>query len=168
MMKSPVFTDYGLDFTTLSPRDDTELIVIHHTGNPTDDDLSAKEIHTSHLMQGWSGIGYHYVVRKDGSVELGRPYWAKGAHAEGCNWNSIGIHVSGNFEIGEPTTEQIESLAYLVGYVADKYDISITPDHVKGHRDLMPTACPGENLYNILQIIRGKAIWYQQHYQSGD
>jgi hypothetical protein len=36
--------------------------------------------------------------------------------------------------------------------------------HVVGHRDLMATACPGKYLYDQLQTIRGKAIWYQQHY----
>ena len=167
-MIAPNVKEYDLDFTTLYARDDTDVIIIHHTGNPYDDDLSAEQIHASHLMQGWSGIGYHYVIRKDGAIEEGRPEWAVGAHAQGYNWNSIGVHVCGNFEIAEPTERQIESLSYLVGWIADKYDIPCTPDYVVGHRDLMPTACPGKNLYDILQTIRGKAIWYMQHYQSGD
>ena len=168
MMIMPTFTDYGLDFTRLSPREDTEMIVIHHTGGCTDDDLSAEDIHRMHLMNGWAGCGYHYIVRKNGEIEIGRPFLAVGAHAEGRNWNSIGIHVCGNFEIAQPTDRQIEALSYLVGWLADKYDISCTPDCVVGHRDLMPTACPGQHLYDILQTIRGKAIWYMQHYQEGD
>lgn len=167
-MIEPKFKDYELDFRNLYPRNDTDLIVIHHTGNPADDDCSAEEIHRSHTMLGWSGIGYHYVIRKDGSIELGRPCWAYGAHAEDDNWHSIGIHVSGNFEIGEPTDEQIESLAYLVGWLCDKYDLIPDADHVKGHRELNATACPGENLYKQLKTVRGKAIWYIQHYQGGD
>lgn len=168
MMIAPTFIDYGLDFTRLSPRDDTELIVIHHTGDSVDDDLSAEDIHRIHLMNGWAGCGYHYIVRKNGDIEIGRPFWSVGAHAEGRNWNSIGVHVCGNFEIAEPTERQIEALSYLVGWIADKYNILCTADHVVGHRDLMPTACPGRNLYDILQTIRGKAIWYMQHYQGGD
>ena len=163
-MKPPIFTDYGLEFTTLYARDTTDLIVIHHTGNPTDDDLSAEQIHYSHLSQGWSGIGYHYVIRKDGSVEMGRPEWAIGAHAEGENWKSIGIHVCGNFEYVSPTKEQIEAVSYLVGWLCEKYGLIPNAEHVKGHRDLMPTACPGRYLYDEMQTIRGKAIWYQQHY----
>lgn len=163
-MIEPTFTDYGLKFRTLSPRYTTDMLVIHHTGNPEDDDLSAGDIHESHLAQGWAGIGYHYVIRKDGTIELGRPFWAIGAHAEGKNWNSIGIHVCGNFEIAEPTERQIEALSYLVGWVAEKYDIPCDSAHIVGHRDLMPTACPGQNLFDILQTIRGKAIWYQQNY----
>lgn len=167
-MIAPNVKEYDLDFTTLYARDDTDMIVIHHTGNPYDDDLSAEQIHTSHLMQGWSGIGYHYVVRKDGTIEEGRPEWAVGAHAQGCNWNSVGIHVCGNFEFAEPTQAQIESTAYLVGYLCDKYCLIPTAETVKGHRDLMPTACPGQNLYDMLQTIRGKAIWYMQNYGGGD
>lgn len=167
-MIAPNVKEYDLDFTTLYARDDTDMIVIHHTGNPCDDDLSAEQIHTSHLMQGWSGIGYHYVIRKDGTIEQGRPLWSQGAHAQGENYHSIGIHVCGNFEIAMPTPEQIEACAYLVGWVAEKYDIPCDSAHIVGHRDLMPTACPGQNLYDMLQDIRGKAIWYQQNYQGGD
>lgn len=163
-MKSLELTDYGLQFGVLIARATTDMIVIHHTGNPADDDLSAEQIHASHLMQGWSGIGYHYVIRKDGTVELGRPEWAVGAHAHGFNWNTIGIHLCGNFEIATPTQAQIESLAYLVGYLCEQYDLVPDSRHVVGHRDLMATACPGQQLYSMLQTVRGKAIWYQQHY----
>jgi len=44
-MRDPDIKDYGLDFTSLTERDRTDLIVVHHTGNPTDDDLSAEDIH---------------------------------------------------------------------------------------------------------------------------
>ena len=168
MMKEPKIVETNLDFTSLSARDDTDLIILHHTGNPYDDDCSAEEIHESHQALGWSGIGYHFVVRKDGSIERGRPEWSVGAHAEGCNWNSIGIHVCGNFEDAYPTKEQIESTSYLIGYLCDKYGLICNDVHVKGHRDLMPTACPGEHLYEILQTLRGKANWYINNYQGGD
>ena len=167
-MIAPNVKEYDLDFTTLYARDDTDMIVIHHTGNPYDDDLSAEQIHTSHLMQGWSGIGYHYVIRKDGTIEEGRPEWAVGAHAQGFNWNSVGIHLCGNFEYAEPTQAQIESASYLIGYLCDKYCLIPTAETVKGHRDLMATACPGQHLYEQMQTLRGKAIWYMQHYGGGD
>ena len=167
-MIAPNVKEYDLDFTRLYARDDTDLIVIHHTGNPADDDLSAEQIHWTHLAIGWAGIGYHYVIRKDGTIEEGRPEWATGSHAEGYNWNSVGIHLCGNFQYVDPTPQQIESAAYLIGYLCDKYALIPTAETVKGHRDLNATACPGENLYNILQTLRGKAIWYMQNYQGGD
>lgn len=168
-MLKPTFADYGLDFKYLEPRDVTDQIVIHHTGNPTDDDLSAEEIHESHLAQGWSGIGYHFVIRKDGTIELGRPMDTIGAHAYGENSHTIGIHVCGNFEIAEPTDAQIESCAVLGQWLALVYGFEINDATVVGHRDLMATACPGENLYSKLGTIRGKAIWYEQNYdENGD
>ena len=106
---------------------------------------------------------YHYVVRKDGSIERGRPHWTIGAHACGENSHTIGIHVCGNFEVGQPTDKQIEALSMLLGTICYEYQLPIDGDHVVGHRDLMATACPVENLYNILQTVRGKAIWYQQN-----
>lgn len=156
-------TNLQYDYSQLSNRTKTDMVVIHHTGNPTDDDLNAEEINTSHQAQGWTCIGYHYVIRKDGIIEEGRPHWTVGAHAYGDNDHTIGIHVCGNFEIGEPTQAQIESLAMLLANVCDDYGLPIDKDHVVAHRDLMATACCGENLYNQLQTVRGKAIWYQQN-----
>ena len=152
-----------LNFSSLDNRPKTDKIVIHHTGNPTDDNLSAIAIHSSHQAQGWSGIGYHYVVRKDGTVEEGRPHWTIGAHAYGDNSHTIGIHVCGNFEIGQPTDAQIESLAMLISGLAYDYGLPINDETVVAHRDLMPTACCGKNLYEQLDTVRGKANWYQQN-----
>ena len=165
-MLTPTFVDFGLWFKPLQERTATDLIVIHHTGNPSDDDLSAEEIHESHLAQGWAGIGYHFVIRKDGSIELGRPMNTIGAHAYGFNSHSIGIHICGNFEISDPTPTQIESCAILVGWLSEEYGIKVTHKTVVGHRDLMATACPGESLYEQLDTIRGKATWYQKHYDK--
>lgn len=152
--------DTGLDFGALSNRPATDQIVIHHTGNPYDDDLSAEEIHASHKAQGWSGIGYHYVIRKSGAIEAGRPDWAIGAHAYGENSHTIGVHVCGNFEIGEPTAAQIESLAMLLANICTDYDLPIDRESIVGHRELMPTACPGTNLYKQLDTVVGKAAFY--------
>lgn len=162
-MQEVAIKNYGLKFNSLTNRPKTDLIVIHHTGNPKDDDLSAKEIHQSHLNLGWAGIGYHYVIRKDGTIEEGRPHWTIGSHAYGENSRSIGIHFSGNFEIKSPTSEQIESGALLLAKLGLDYGLVLDKQHVVGHRDLMATACPGKNLYALLQTLRGKGIWYQQN-----
>ena len=152
--------DMELSFGELSKRPATDKIVIHHTGNPYDDDLSAAEIHASHRAQGWAGIGYHYVIRKSGAIEAGRPHWTVGAHAYGHNSHTIGIHVCGNFEIGEPTDRQIESLAMLLANLCTDYGLTIDRDHIVGHRELMGTACPGRNLYDLMDVVVGKANFY--------
>lgn len=152
-----------LDFDTLNERSMTNMIVVHHTGNPVDDDLSAEQIHASHKAQGWSGIGYHYVIRKDGTIEDGRPVWSVGAHAYGRNRDTIGIHVCGNFELVAPTEAQLNSLAELIGYLCNQYFLQASKDVVVAHRDLMPTACCGQNLYDQLDTVRGNAEWYRLH-----
>ena len=153
-------TYLDIDYNQLSNRSETDQVVIHHTGNPTDDDLSVVEINASHQARGWSCIGYHYVIRKDGTVEVGRPHWTVGAHAYGHNSHTIGVHVCGNFEIGEPTSEQIESLAMLLANLCTDYGLTIDRDHIVGHRELMSTACPGRNLFSQLDTIVGKANFY--------
>lgn len=161
MERVPI-NDTGLDIDDdrLVMRQVTDQIVIHHTGNPTDDDLSAVEINESHMRQGWSCIGYHYVIRKDGTVEAGRPHWTVGAHAYRHNGHTIGIHVCGNFEEAEPTDAQIESTAMLLANLCTDYGLPIDRDHIVGHRELMATACPGGNLFAQMDTIVGKANFY--------
>ncbi|ANR70660.1 N-acetylmuramoyl-L-alanine amidase [Selenomonas sp. oral taxon 126] len=161
MERVPVVDTYlDIDYDNLRTRGVTDKIVIHHTGNAVDDDLSAAEIDASHKGQGWTCIGYHYVIRKDGTVEQGRPHWTVGAHAYRHNSYTIGIHVCGNFEIGEPTDAQIESAAMLLANICTDYGLPIDRDHIVGHRELMSTACPGEYLYEMLDTIVGKANFY--------
>lgn len=152
--------DFSYEYSNLNTRKKTDMVVLHHTGNPTDDDLSASEINASHQAQGWTCIGYHYVIRKNGVIEEGRPHWTVGAHAYGENSHTVGIHVCGNFEIGEPTAKQIESLAMLLANICADYGLPIDREHVKAHRELMPTACCGRNLYKQLDTVVGKANWY--------
>ena len=151
-----------IDHSRLETRRLTDMVVIHHTGNPSDDDLSAAEIDVSHKARGWACIGYHYVVRKDGTVEQGRPHWTIGAHAYGHNSHTIGIHVCGNFEEAEPTDEQIESTAMLLANLCTDYGLPIDRDHIVGHRELMSTACPGRNLYEMMDTAVGKANFYAE------
>lgn len=152
--------NFDYDYNNLNTRSKTDMVVIHHTGNPVDDDLSAREINASHQAQGWTCIGYHYVIRKNGIVEEGRPHWTVGAHAYGENSHTIGVHVCGNFEIGEPTAAQIESLAMLLANICSDYGLPIDREHIVAHRELMPTACCGRNLYRQLDTVVGKANWY--------
>ncbi len=156
----------NLNFNSLSERSYTDMIVIHHTGSP-DMDASAEQIHGWHLSNGWAGIGYHYVIRKDGTIERGRPEWAIGSHAYGENSHTIGIHLSGDFESAEPTEEQLDRCGALVADICERYGIPFDRDHIVGHGELMATSCPGTNLQALLDdgTIIGKAVFYynQEH-----
>ncbi len=161
-MQKVKIEETNLCFGDLSERSKTNMIVIHHTGQ-ADIDASAEQIHEWHQNQGWSGIGYHFVVRKDGAVERGRPIWAVGAHAQGDNAHTIGIHLSGDFSRAQPTTAQIERTAMLIANLCEDYDIPTDREHVVGHGELMATECPGANLQALLDdgTITGKANYYR-------
>ena len=151
--------DYHLKLT--HPRDIrmfTDAIVVHHTGSPTDDDWTAPEIHRMHLNNGWYGIGYHFVIRKNGTVELGTPLETIGAHSYDHNTDTIGIHLSGNFELVKPTAQQIHSLEQLIADLATDYHLPINAKTVAGHQHFnSDTACPGYYLERLLPTIRDTA-----------
>jgi len=134
-------TETNLKFSgSLAMRKSTKRAIIHHSASA---DVPSSTIHQWHLNQGWSGIGYHFVIRANGAIERGRPEWAIGSHSGPAgNGDSIGIVLTGNFETGKPTAAQIESLVWLLkDYLQPKYG-QLT---VIGHKDVMATACPGRN-----------------------
>ena len=146
-----------LHFTEYEERPATEVIVIHHAGFPEGDkDSSAEDIHKFHQeTNGWAGIGYHYVIRKDGTIEQGRRPLAVGAHAYQHNKNSVGICVAGNFNLAKPQAVQLDSLKLLTAWLCQRYKLNpMNKGVIVGHRDLNDTSCPGDNLYKKLDEIR--------------
>lgn len=124
-----------------------KYIVVHHTASTKD--FTPEEINSMHIRQGMNGIGYHLYIRKDGSVYQGRPFEMVGAHAEGYNWESVGVCLSGNFEIEEPTRKEVESLGECLSMLKGMFpSASIIP-----HSNLNATACPGKNLLKRLGRI---------------
>lgn len=118
-------------------RSKTVSITIHHSDSH---DVPAAEIHRWHLQRGWYGIGYHYVIRADGSIETGRPDWAIGAHAgAAANSESIGICLTGRFAQHKPAEAQMKSLVWLIKHMEQTYGKL----QVKGHKDYLSTSCPG-------------------------
>lgn len=127
-------------------------IVIHCADTPADMDIGASDIDRWHRERGWSAIGYHYVIRRNGITETGRDLDADGdideeigAHVLGHNKDSLGICLVGgkgadgladcNF-----TACQWAALERIVSDLTARY-----PDaRVVGHRDLDPgKPCPG-------------------------
>ncbi|XOQ27081.1 MAG: N-acetylmuramoyl-L-alanine amidase [Selenomonas sp.] len=149
-----------LSFRSLTNREQTDVIILHHIGN-TNADVSAATVHQWHLANGWAGIGYHYLIRKDGTIERGRPRDTVGAHCYGENWHSVGVNIVGNFETNEPTAAQIDAAERLVAVLCRLYGLRPSGATIKGHRDFNATACPGENLYAMLpDVIAGVQSYY--------
>ena len=143
----------NLNFSSLTPRSKVlEYIVIHHTASTAKE--TVEQIHNFHKNNnGWAGIGYHFYIRKNGTIYRGRPEEYIGAHCENYNSVSLGICCEGNFEIEQPTNEQLKSLSELIQYLKKKYGNV----QVVGHRDLNATACPGKNLYSKLGSVIANA-----------
>ncbi|MGG7178167.1 peptidoglycan recognition protein family protein [Clostridium paraputrificum] len=114
-----------------------KYLVYHHTASSED---TPEGINKTHIDNGWGGIGYHYYIRKDGSIYKGRPEGAVGAHAIGRNRDSIGICLEGNFEKTKPTEEQLNSIVKLSVDMIIKYNIGSSI----GHKDVYETLCPGK------------------------
>ena len=132
---------------TLQKRAKTDSIYLHHAvyNGPVED------IDRMHKNNGWTCIGYHFYVRKDGSIYRGRREDSVGAHAYGFNNTSIGICAEGNFEKDIMSETQKNAIKELVAYLKSKYGITI----VKRHKDVNATACPGKN-YPFDEIVNGK------------
>jgi hypothetical protein len=123
----------------MSKRRSTKYLVVHVTATPPNRDIGAKEVDAMHKARGWSGIGYHYVIRRNGVVEKGRPEEQVGAHVKGFNSNSVGVAMVGGVDSrGRPennmTAAQFTSLENLLRLLAGKYPGA----GVCGHRDLSP------------------------------
>ena len=130
----------NLTFTTkLTKRKATNRIIAHHGAGSG---KTVEELHQMHIdKNGYSGIGYHIYIRKDGSAYEGRPLDTIGAHAQGSNSDSIGICFEGNFEEEYMTDAQKQTGKEVIAYLKNLYNIS----EVLGHRDVNATACPGKN-----------------------
>ena len=121
------------------------LIVIHCSAVEPDQTSSVAQIDTWHRDRGFKfGVGYHYVVRRNGEIEAGRPEWLVGAHCVNHNKYSIGVCYEGGLNArGQPadtrTPEQKAALRTLLEDLHRRYPRAV----IVGHHDLNPMkACP--------------------------
>ena len=114
------------------------LIVIHCSAVRPDQTSSAAQLNEWHRKDNhWNGIGYHYVVRRNGEIEPGRPEYMVGAHCLNHNAHSIGVCYEGGLDIrGQPadtrTPEQKVALRLLLEDLHRRYPKAL----ILGHHDL--------------------------------
>lgn len=114
--------------------------IVWHTaahGDPEkgiDYDTTAEQIRQWHKAKGWADIGYHFVIRKDGTIERGRPETQPGAHVRGLNHQSIGICFSGHGDISPLTDAQLEAGIRLTVKLLKQHGLPYT--RVIGHREV--------------------------------
>lgn len=126
---------------------DINLIVVHMSYTRPSQDIGVEVIDEWHKERGWDGVGYHYVIRRDGTIEEGRKNEVQGAHAKGHNEDSLGICLIGGRKEDEDepecnyTRQQWRELESLVSRLANVYNAEVL-----GHNDLSNKACPGFNV----------------------
>ena len=122
---------------------DVKKLIIHCSASQDSLDIGAREIKILHMLdkkqsvewngqqvkgKGWTDIGYHYVIRKSGMVDKGRPLDKQGAHVRGHNGDSIGICWVG---LDDLNAKQLRSLKAIVKTLMIRYKLDI--DDVFGH-----------------------------------
>lgn len=125
----------------------TDFIAVHCSATRPSQDIGAADIRRWHVAKGWADIGYHFVIRRDGTIEHGRPLNVTGAHVEGFNNRSVGVCLVGGVkedDIATPennfTREQFAALKHVLDEVKAHYPDAV----VQGHRDFpgVTKACP--------------------------
>ena len=132
-------------------------IIVHCAATKPSMDIGVEEIYGWHVDgNGWSDIGYHWVIRRDGTVEEGRPEDCAGAHAKGHNNTSIGICLVGGIdEAGDAdanfTLAQYTALSKAIDAARMRHPIK----KLSGHRDYASKACPSFDV----QAFYGESEW---------
>ena len=112
-------------------------------------DFDVEDIDRWHKERGWDGVGYHFVIKRDGSIQEGRELSKYGAHTKGYNKDSIGICYVGSHL---PTVEQIESIIILHRRFRDQMNIQWSDWY--GHYEFAEKECPGFDMETMRNILR--------------
>lgn len=124
--------------SALSKRSSTDYIVLHHAEASK---CTVEDVDRWHKNNGWSGIGYHFFVRKDGTIYEGRPLDTMGAHVSGKNNCSIGICAEGRYTAETMPDLQKKAICELIVYLKGKYPNA----KLVGHGEIGDSDCPGGN-----------------------
>jgi len=165
-----------------------EFGVVHHTAGPTDyseEDAPAvvRGIYAYHVeSNGWSDIGYNFLVDRFGTVYEGRAGGITeaviGAHAGGFNTGSVGVALIGTFMTEPPPAVALDAIERLLAWKLDVHHVdpattvtatsrgssrypegeTVELNSISGHRDVSSTDCPGDSLYALLPAIRPRVV----------
>lgn len=120
-------------------------IIIHCSDSDYDyhDDISV--INEWHLARGFKKVGYHFYIKKDGTIQIGRALWEQGAHCIGENEDSIGICLGGKYNF---TDKQFLNLKSLLYGLMKEYDLYTTDIYPHNYFDKNKT-CPNFDVHNF-------------------
>jgi len=122
-------------------------IIIHCSATVEGKDFSVEDIDRWHKQRGWSGVGYHYVIRLDGTIEAGRPLDKIGAHCKGRNQGSIGIcYIGGVDSNNDPKDTRTQAQKISLQRLVSGLDVTFGGLKVYGHNSFANKACPSFNV----------------------
>jgi len=129
------------------------LIVWHCSATPPSMDIGAEKIREWHVdVNGWSDIGYHWIIRRDGTVDKGRDESRSGAHAKGFNANSIGVCLVGGVDSRQNPESNFTRAQYEAAFaLKDDLDARYSGVEHKGHNELSTKACPSLNAKELFK-----------------
>ncbi len=132
-----------------------KYLIVHHSATARDT-TTFEAVKKYHVSKGWGDIGYHFFITPDGNVRQGRAENIVGSQcqADGMNFKSLGICLTGNFDTETPTVEQLTALLNLIRTLMTKYNIP--KENVIGHGQARgaTTACPGKVLREWVDKFR--------------
>ena len=119
-------------------------IILHCTATPSWREVSVDEIRRWHVEgNGWSDIGYHYVILLDGTIARGRPLDVAGAHVKGHNKDSVGVvYVGGTDVTGQPQDTLNSNQLFGLYKVVTSLRNLFGPLTLHGHNEFSDKACP--------------------------
>ena len=157
-------------------------VIVHHSAtynDLTDYENVVRNIYLFHTQSnGWSDIGYNYLVAPDGTIFAGRSAGRqsvardniRGAHFCGQNTGTMGVCMIGNYNTAVPTDMALNSLVSIIGWKLHKERLDPRSEQshptnaslgtIAGHQDGCATECPGSNLYTRLDEVRAKVANY--------
>ena len=137
------------------------LIIIHCSAVRPWQQSGFHEIDTWHLQRGFKyGCGYHKIIRRDGTIEDGRPYEMIGAHCQHRNQHSIGIVYEGGLDAnGKPADTRTEAQKHAMIALLRSLKVDYPDAEILGHRDLpwVKKKCPcfdARSEYKNLQPLK--------------
>ena len=139
---------------SLRARAITDRIVIHCSATSPVRDVGRAEIDQWHKARGWAGIGYHFVIRRDGALEHGREATKVGAHARGHNTRSIGVCLIGGVdEAGHPSTNFTQAQWVTLERLLVALKLVWPAAKVIGHNEVSAKACPSFDVQAWLAVL---------------
>lgn len=118
-------------------------IIIHCSATPEGKNIGATTIRGWHKERGFTDIGYHYVIRLDGTIEQGRPIEQIGAHCQGHNRNSIGIcYIGGLSQKRQPKDTRTIAQRHAMKQLIQELQEQFPEATIHGHREFAAKACP--------------------------